>query len=99
MTRRRPSPKVLSAYVSLYEDVFFEVMSAMMKADSIEVKYAQFQEASKQRTKRQLRQIARLAAEYFVKHSHIDPKKMSAERVDELKVAAIKFALEQLSDE
>lgn len=90
---RRPTPEVREAFVKLYEDVFFELMSSMTKAASIEAKYAKFQDTAKQRTKKQLHQIARQAAEYFVDHSNPNPKKMSKERVDNLKVSAIEFAL------
>jgi len=93
---RRPPAKVLDAFVKLYEDVFFELMSSMTKAESIEAKYAKFRDAARQQTKEQLHQIAHLAAQYFVEHSNPKPKNMSKARVDDLKVQAIESALERV---
>src|SRR5258707_480186 len=91
-----PKPEVLAGFVNMYEELFYELMSSMTKAESVEAKYAKFQDAAKQSTKKQLHQIARSAAEYFVQHSNPKPKNMSKQKVDALKVEAIEFALEKI---
>ena len=77
-------------------DILFKIMYAMIKADSVEPKFARIREAAKKLTEEQMRRIAFLAAKYYMKRANPSPKKLSKEQVENLKREALEFALSQL---
>jgi hypothetical protein len=76
MTMARQSRKVAEALKTYYEGIFYELMIGMVKAKSYEADYARFGEEARSLTKRQLRQIAQYASEFFTSHSS-NPAKLS----------------------
>jgi hypothetical protein len=95
----RTSKKVKDAMTTLFEETFYQIMIAMVKAEPYEAEYAGFREAARDLTKSQLRRISRYAAEYYVRETNPSPGKVPLERVKTLKKDAIAHALERLRDE
>jgi hypothetical protein len=76
-----------------FTDILLNVMVSMIKADSVEPKFAKIKEAAKALTKAEMRRIAAQAAKYYVERANPSPKELSDEEVDELKREALAFAL------
>jgi hypothetical protein len=93
----RSSKAVKDAMTILFEEFFYEVMIAMVKAQPYEAEYAGFHEAARDLTKAQLRLIAKYAAEYYVRETSPSPSKVPQQRVQTLKKAAIAYALKRLA--
>jgi hypothetical protein len=89
--------EVKAAITTLFEEIFYETMIAMVKAEPYESEYGGFSEAARNLTKTQLRQISKDAAEYYVREVGPSPGKVSRERVSMLKKKAIAYALERLT--
>jgi len=76
-----------------FTDILFNVMVSMIKAETVEPKFAKIQEAAKKLTKSEMRRIAATAAKYYVERANPSPKELSEEEVNELKREALASAL------
>jgi hypothetical protein len=83
--------KILEGFIA---DILYNIMAAMLKADSVAPKIPGIQEAA--RTEDQMRRIASLAANYYMKRANPSPTKLSEEQVEALKRESLEFALKQL---
>lgn len=91
-----PDPQVAQAWRQLYQDVFYNIMIAVVKAEGNEDGYAEIRDSARILTKKQLHTIAELASAYFVENSNPSPP--NRERARELKREAINYALRQLKN-
>jgi len=96
---KRTSKKVKDAMTTLFEETFYQIMIAMVKAEPYEAEYGGFQEAARKLTKAQLRRISRYAAEYYVRETNPSPGKVPPDRVSTLKRKAIANALSRLAED
>src|SRR5262245_32477041 len=76
-----------------FSHILFNVMVGMIKAETVEPKFAKIQEAAKKLTKSEMERIAAAAAKYFVERANPSPKELSEEEVNELKREALASAL------
>jgi len=87
------------ALTILFEETFYEIMLAMVKAEPHEAEYASFKEEARILTKSQLRRIAKYAAEFYVRETGTSPAEVPQERIRSLKKQAIAYALKRLKHE
>lgn len=96
--KRRPPPapsaEVTAAYIDLYDRAMFQLMIGIVRADGVEERYLRFHEEARQLAKKELRTVARSAAEYFVAHAKPSPENLPREQVHQLTEAAIEHALQ-----
>ena len=97
MATKLPSD-ALEPVARLYEEVFFEIMTGMVKAKTTEEGFGKIQQAAKKMTKDEMRRIAEIAGKYCAEHSHSSGT-VPKERWPILKKRALEFALKTISDE
>lgn len=93
------SAETNEAWVTLFEETFFNLMTAMVKAESVEDDYAKLRSAVREKTTQQRRLLSRYAGEYFVKNANPGVTTVSKSETVKLKSKALEFALKKLSDE
>jgi hypothetical protein len=94
-----PSKEVKEAFCTVFEKTFFHIMVGMTKADSVEADFAKLQAEVRDKTKTQLKKIARFAGEYYADQTNPDPTTLSEEEADSLQRKAIEFALNKFANE
>jgi hypothetical protein len=103
MARARAKAKfaaeVTRAWIKLFEEAFFNLMMAMVKAEPYEEDYAQFEDATRKLTKEQLRRISRYAAEHFVSTANPNFGKLDRSENRRIQISSIEHALHRLADE
>jgi hypothetical protein len=99
MARKRVTPEAREAWARLFSEAFFEVMTALTRAEPVEPAYARFGPAAKRKTKAELRRLAELAGRRIAERAGPDPTKISPERAEKLTVESLEFALGQPDNE
>jgi len=90
MATKLPS-EALEPVARLYAESLFEIMDAMVHADT-EVGFGKIQEAAKKMTKAEMHRIADIAGKYCAEHSDSSGN-LPRERWPVLKRRALEFAL------
>lgn len=99
MPKRTHAPEVQAAWGTLFEEAFYNLMTAMVRSDPYESEYAGFSEAVRKLTSEQLRLISKYAADYCVEHLNPSPGKVTPARIARVKRQAITHALARLANE
>jgi hypothetical protein len=99
MARKRVTPEAREAWARLFSEAFFELMTALTKAEPVEAAYARFAPAAQRRTKAELKRLADLAGRYIAARAGNDPSKLSLEKSEALTVEALESALGQPDNE
>ena len=81
------------AVETLFAELFFDVISAVVKADSVEPQFRGIQQTVKGLTKDEVRRISAVAGRYFAEHAESSPNKMTKNQIATLKRKALEFAL------
>jgi hypothetical protein len=95
----KPSNEAAKAMENFFEEVFFHVLTGMLRAEAVEEPFAEFTRKARTLTKHQLHNLARHAAQYYQSRLYPSPSKVSKEKVTTLKIAALENALKELSKE
>ncbi len=93
MARKKVTPEARAAWVRLFSEAFFEVMSALTRAEPVEPAYARFAPAAKRRTKEELRRLAGIAGQHIADSAGPDPSMLSEREYENLTVQALGIAL------
>lgn len=93
------SPADPAAVTVLYQDLFYKIMLAIVRAEPSAAKYARFRERARRQTKERLRKIGEVAGAYYVQHANPGVTQITPEESDALKAAAIAEALRSVSDD
>jgi hypothetical protein len=93
MARKKVAPEVREAWAKAFSEAFFEVMTALTRAEPVEAAYARFGPAAQRRTKAELKRLAELAGSYVLERAGPDPGRLSLEEYEALTVEALEFAL------
>jgi hypothetical protein len=94
-TPKKATPEDQEAWARLFSEAFFEVMTALTRAEPVEAAYARFAPAAQQRTKAEHKRLADLAGRYIAERAGPDPSKLTLEESEALTVEALEFALGQ----
>ena len=96
--RTRLTEDAREAFVTLFEDIFFKLMTGMLRSQDIEERYVALRDRIREATEQQIATLARTAAEYYVSHANPGPiSSMSRDEVDRLKRAALEHALNSVT--
>lgn len=82
-----------------FADIFLQLMTGMIKADTVEADFARIQKAARELTNDQMHRIAALAGRRYAELSNPSPGKLPKGRVSTLKKEAFEFALAELENE
>jgi hypothetical protein len=104
MARKKAEPKKATredreAWARLFSEAFFEVMTALTRAEPVEAAYAKFAPEAQRRTKAEHKRLAELAGRYIAERAGPDPSRLSIEESESLTVEALEFALGQPDNE
>lgn len=92
-------PAVTAGWEELFSNVFYELLIGIVENDASLKKYGKFRDLARQKTKRQLETIGRYAGQYFVEHANPSPANLDHQDTDELKIAAVAYALDRFNEE
>jgi hypothetical protein len=99
MAKRRLSPDTRETLGVYFGNLFFNVMIGMTRAKSVEEEHGKLGVKLKELTEERMRKVANYAGAHFAKRANPSPKKLSEKEIDDLKIKAIEFALDQLEHE
>lgn len=77
----------------LFATLFFDVISAMVNAASVEGQYKRMHGAVKGLTKEEIRRLSAAAGKYYYEHAESSPNEMTKGQIESLKRKALEFAL------
>ena len=86
-------PDAIETLEGFFADILLNVMTGMIKAESVEPKFARIRDAARKLTKQEMQRIAAKAGKYYAEHANPSPRKLSKEEVENLKKDALEFAL------
>ena len=92
MAKKLP-PDAIDPLATMYGETFFDLMTAMIKSDTVEAGFAQIQEAARTLTKKEMKRIADAAGRYCAEHANPSPGEVPRNRWETLKKKALEFAL------
>jgi hypothetical protein len=92
MAKKLP-PEAIEPIATLFAETLFDLMTGMIKAETVEAEFAKIQAAARRLTKDEMRRIADVAGKYCAEHSNPSPGTRSKERWAALKKQALEFAL------
>jgi hypothetical protein len=90
---RKASAETTTAWVDMYEEVFFVLMQGIVKSTAIEEEYAGLGADVRNVTQQEMHRIARRAAERFVQLANPNPVLATKDECDKWKREAIEYAL------
>jgi hypothetical protein len=82
----------------LFAALFFDVISAMVNAASVERQFKGIHGVVKGLTKDEIRRVSVTAAKYYAEHAELSPNEMTKSQIESLKRKALEFALKTRSD-
>ncbi len=94
-----PPKEVTEAWAVAFEKVFFNIMSGMTQAETVEADFAKLHSEVRLKTRAQLKKIARYAGDYYAEHANPNPSDLSEAEATRLMSRAMEHALTKFSNE
>lgn len=89
----RALPDALDPWATLFGETLYDAMIQMIKAETVEPRFARIQQAAKKLTKSEIGRIADIAGRFCAEHSDPSPGDLSRDEWETLKKRALEFAL------